>query len=54
MKEYKVVITKNGFMCTKAVGTILDTDEVLFTGTPTTCNNFIHSIKPPRNQNIFK
>jgi hypothetical protein len=44
----KVVITKGGFMKSKELDEILSTDEVMFEGDSTECNNYIHSIKPRR------
>jgi len=52
MEDYKVVITNYGFMTTKTPSEVLVTDDVLFTGTKLACNNFIHSVRIPRNKNI--
>jgi hypothetical protein len=38
-----VVITNYGFMTSKKPSDVLDTDEVLFEGSPQECNDFIHS-----------
>lgn len=52
MDDYIVVITQNGFMTSKKPEDVLDTDEVMACrGTSKECNDFIHSIKPPRNKN---
>ena len=53
MGEYTVVIEKGGFMTTKKVSEVLETDEVMTCrGTEIECNNFIHGIKPPRTKKI--